>query len=76
MKKKEIEQFKCKFKSNQLIAGQGIWECMSRLEFKIEQSQYLDDVEIKELLRKLGIVRKAIDRNDKAIDDFLNSSSY
>jgi hypothetical protein len=73
MKKHEKEQLECDIKSNHLIEGQGLWECTNTLKYKIEHSKNIDNTEIKELLRKLTIVKEAVERDNNSINTYIRN---
>lgn len=72
MKKIEREQLEADIGSNLLIAGQGIWECLAKLNYKIEQSVCLSNAEMKELVRKLTIVKQSIEQADKSVHSYFS----
>jgi hypothetical protein len=73
MKKHEKGQLECDIKSNQLIAGQAIWECLGALRYKLEHSECIDNTEIERLIRKLTTAQNAIDRNDTSFNAYIKN---
>jgi hypothetical protein len=75
MKKSERQSFECNIKSNLLVVGQGVWECMGVLKYKIENEETIDDTEIRELLRKLTTVRDASDSARETVINYFSKFS-
>ena len=73
MKKWEKEQLQCDIRADIVITGQGVWECLSKLEYKMEQSKCLNDIEIKELIRKLTIVKNSVDRTNESVNKYFTN---
>jgi len=69
---KEKERFKCCIKSTQLIARQGIDECLGTLNHYLENQKNLDTSATKELIRKLELVENNLDESNNYIKKYFD----